>query len=198
MSATDARNGLNVMARSDGLEKLMTERDIDPTRQGGTVVAVQPPQAAPEMSLSEALEYHAKFEWRSIPTKSDRAREALIAEIRRLLFEAESGRELALRQATAWAQGYREISAEVERLREANSNLVQEALSFESEARDALSEVERFRAALSDIIGCPYGDPAPCRFDEHGFYPCCRAHRAAVRHGLLPAIERMVEAEDGA
>jgi len=51
---------------------------------------------------------------------------------------------------------------------------------------------------LTDIIGCPYGDPLPCRFDEHGFYPCCRSRRAAVRHGLLPPVERAVETEDGA
>ncbi len=148
----------------------MTERDIDAERAGGTGdTAPKHTLAAPEMSLSEALEYHAKFE-KAQTTKSDRARQALVAEVRRLLFELEADRELAVRQAKAWADGYRDMAA----------------------------EIENFRTALSDIIGCPYGDPAPCRHDDIGFYPCCRARRAAVRHGLLPAFERVVETEDGA
>ena len=148
----------------------MIDRTIDAAPAGSTGnAAPKHTLAAPEMSLSEALEYHAQFEARPIPTKSDRARQALVAEVRRLLYELEADRELALRQATAWADAYRDMAA----------------------------DQERFRAALPDIVGCPYGDPAPCRFDEHGFYPCCRSRRAAVRHGLLPALERVNE-EEGA
>ena len=156
MCATDAQLDLRVPARSGGLETLMNDREHT--------------LAAPEMSLSEALEYHEKFKAPVLPTKSDRARQALVAEVRRLLFEAASDRELAQRQATAWANAYRDMAA----------------------------DAERFAAALPDIIGCPYGDPAPCRHDDIGFYPCCRSRRAAVRHGLLPAFERVLEAEDGA
>ena len=148
----------------------MIDRTIDAAPAGSTGNATpKHTLAAPEMSLSEALEYHAQFEARPIPTKSDRARQALVAEVRRLLFEAEADRELAVRQAKAWADGYRDMAA----------------------------EVERYRAAIPDIVGCPYGDPAPCRHDDIGFYPCCRSRRAAVRHGLLPAFERVNE-EEGA
>src|SRR5678815_4998681 len=131
----------------------MTERDIDTTRQGGVDIAPKHAQAAPEMSLSEAIEYDAKFSWRSVPTKSDRARQALLAEIRRLLFEAESDRELAVRQAKASAQSYRDMAAEVERLRK--------ALAYTDEKwRCSMEELLRFRAAMPDIVGCPYCDPA--------------------------------------
>lgn len=149
----------------------MTERTIDIERSGGTGNAAPKfgAQAAPEMTYAEALEYHRKFEWRALPTRSDRARQALVAEVERVQAELASDRELSQRQAAAWAPAYREVAG----------------------------EVERYRAALPDIIGCPYGDPAPCRFDDVGFYPCCRARRAAVRHGLLPAVERANE-EDGA
>ena len=148
----------------------MIDRTIDAEPAGSTGnAAPKHTLAAPEMSLSEALEYHAQFEARPVPTKSDRARQALVAEVRRLLFEAEADRELAVRQAKAWADGYRDMAA----------------------------EVERYRAAIPDIVGCPYGDPAPCRHDDIGFYPCCRSRRAAVRHGLLPAFERVNE-EEGA
>ena len=146
--------------------------------------------AAPEMSLSEALEYHEKFKAPALPTKSDRARQALVAEVRRLLFEMEADRELAVRQAKAWAESYRDMAAEVERLRK--------ALAYTDEKwRCSMEELLRFRAALPDIVGCPYCDPAPCRHDDIGFYPCCRSRRAAVRHGLLPAFERVNE-EEGA
>ena len=69
----------------------MTERDIDAERAGTTGnAAPKRTLAAPEMTLAEALEYHARFDWKTVPTKSDRAREALVAEVRRLLFEMEA------------------------------------------------------------------------------------------------------------
>lgn len=62
-----------------------TTRTIDTERAGGVGNAgPKHAVAAPEMSYEEAVEYDRLFRWRKLPTKSDRAREALIREVERL------------------------------------------------------------------------------------------------------------------
>ncbi len=147
----------------------MTERIIDSERAGGTDTTPRS-LAAPEMTYSEALEYHQKFAWRTVPSRSDRARQALVAEVERLQSEMADDRELARRQTTAWASGHRDLA----------------------------NELARFRDALPGIIGCADGDPATCTHDPPGYWaPCCRVRRRCVAAGLLSAVEKVADVEDG-
>lgn len=62
----------------------MSNRVIDATRQGGMGNAAPKDMrgiAAPPMTFAEAVKYHEKFKWRNVPTKNDRAREAMLNEI---------------------------------------------------------------------------------------------------------------------
>lgn len=99
----------------------MTDRVIDVERAGGAGNAVpKRADAAPKMSYEEALEYDAKFRWRALPTKSDRARAALIREVERLRDEL-SGAAGALRFER---ENVRVIAAELARIRAALPEVV--------------------------------------------------------------------------
>jgi len=72
----------------------MSDRIIDFARHSGEDIGPKRAQATPKMTYERAVEYHEKFAWRALPTKSDQARAACIREVERLrLANSELARE---------------------------------------------------------------------------------------------------------
>lgn len=171
------------------------DRIVDPTRQGGSNTGPKQGTAgAAPLSVDEALAYRNSILWRQLMGRPERAVEVLAAEVERLR-EVVSMREsarLGLIQLLNKAEaGYAELNANMETLRLVGS-----------ECANMLTErnlrIAGYIVALPEIIGCAQGDERTCTRDERGWYPCCRARLAAVKHGLIPAPERVKQEEDSA
>lgn len=183
----------------------MSERTVDPTRQGGSGIGPKRVQKAEPMTVDEALAYRDGILWRTFQPRADRAVVALAGEVDQLRAETAADRELAQRQATAWAAAHRDATAEIEKLIVILNEWRDTALKYGAMAAaseilrgEAQADLARFRAAMPGIIGCAEGDPATCTHDPPGYWaPCCRVRRRCVAAGLLPAVERVAETEDG-
>jgi hypothetical protein len=147
---------------------------IDPTRQGGADMAPRS-LAAPEMTLEEAVEYDAKFRWRSLPTRSDRARQALIAEVARLQANE------AIWQSEIYSMGRHAagLEAELARFRAALPDVATAALAWyeagnrltAASAKDKLDANRAFSlasVAVRKAIAASGLLPQPERQDETG------------------------------
>ena len=157
---------------------------VDPTRQGGESIASKRAAGSPPVSAVEGKAYFDRQRWRKVRSAALQAGLALIDEVECLCAE------LMARRIDGEVAAVFEGVAEIERLRA-------ESLRYEIMATGYKLELDEVRAAVSEIIGCAYGDGLACRRDNYGFHGCCLARLRAARLGIGVVNELAEELEDG-